>query len=296
MNKMLTIFTPAYNRAKLLHKLYDSLVRQIDTNFNWVIVDDGSTDNTQDVVNAFKKEGRIDITYIKQENGGKMQAHNAGVLACKTEFFMCVDSDDYLIDDAVLKLNKQIPSLLADNTLAGCIYYRGKDEKNPLTESRFPDKERIKIGKLYDDGFFGDTSILLKTEILKQYLFPKIEGEKFFPEEYLYLQIDKNYDYKLDGEIIIICEYQADGYTKNALNTMVKNIKGVCLSIDYKISSTKKLIVKIKNIIRYIGFSKLANYKDAYNKSNHKFLYIIFYLFGLMYYNKKKRILHGQKN
>src|SRR5665647_1656547 len=97
----LTIFTPSYNRGYILGQLYHSLLEQTCMDFEWVIVDDGSTDNTKDLVQAWTNEGKLTIRYIYQKNGGKMRAHNTGVLYATTELFLCVDSDDYLVETAV---------------------------------------------------------------------------------------------------------------------------------------------------------------------------------------------------
>lgn len=160
-----------------------------------------------------------------------------------------------------------------------------------ITNSRFPNLKLTKISKLYENGFVGDTSILLKTEVAKKFLFPKFEGEKFIPEEWMYYHIDKEYDYMLLPEIIIMCEYLSDGYTKNGLKLIVNNIRGVCLDIDYKIGCITKLKNKILEMMRYIGFSKLAKYKDAYKNSSHKGLYFFVYPMGFMYYIRKKKQL-----
>ena len=100
--KRLTVFTPAYNREKLLKRLYDSLVNQTCKDFVWLIVDDGSTDNTRELIKNLKALNEIEIEYIYRENGGKMRAHNDGVKNTKTPFFLCVDSDDYLVKSAFL--------------------------------------------------------------------------------------------------------------------------------------------------------------------------------------------------
>ena len=103
----LTIFTPTYNRAYTLKKLYASLIEQINQNFEWLIVDDGSTDNTEEVVKQWVDEKKITIRYFKQRNGGKQRAHNKGVEICNTELFICVDSDDYIVKDSVDKILKK---------------------------------------------------------------------------------------------------------------------------------------------------------------------------------------------
>ena len=100
--KTLTIFTPTYNRADILNKAYKSLKRQTNKDFIWLVVDDGSIDNTEDVVKGWIDENIIEIKYIKKENGGKHTAYNVAVENTSTELIMiALDSDDYLSDDAV---------------------------------------------------------------------------------------------------------------------------------------------------------------------------------------------------
>ena len=98
---LLTVCTPTYNRAHTLPRLYESLVRQTSQDFEWLVVDDGSTDNTRELVDGWVAEGRIRIRYVYKENGGKPSAHNLGVRMAAGELFFCVDSDDYLTDNAV---------------------------------------------------------------------------------------------------------------------------------------------------------------------------------------------------
>jgi len=99
--KRITVFTPTYNRAYILNRLYESLKKQSSKSFLWLIIDDGSTDNTEELVNAWIRENIIEIRYYKQENGGKQRAHNKAVELCDTELFICVDSDDYLTENAI---------------------------------------------------------------------------------------------------------------------------------------------------------------------------------------------------
>ena len=101
MMKRITVFTPTYNRGYILESLYVSLKKQTNQSFKWLIVDDGSTDNTEEIVRSWRNEGLIDLQYYKQVNAGKMAAHNKGVELCDTEFFLCIDSDDYLTNDAI---------------------------------------------------------------------------------------------------------------------------------------------------------------------------------------------------
>ena len=101
MMKTVTVFTPTYNRAYTLPKLYNSLCRQTSVDFMWLVVDDGSTDNTEELIKGWQEENKVLIEYHKQSNGGKMRAHNLGVKLCNSELFFCVDSDDYISDVAI---------------------------------------------------------------------------------------------------------------------------------------------------------------------------------------------------
>lgn len=218
---ILSIFTPTYNRGYILPVLYKSLCNQTSLDFKWIIVDDGSSDNTNELVKLWIKERIINISYIYQENQGKMQAHNTGVLNCDTELFLCVDSDDYLTANTVDEILSTY-SLLSDD-IAGIISYRGKTSTE-IIGTEFPkDLSSSKLNMLYKIGFKGDTSIIFKTEVIKKFLFPKFLKEKFLTEAFIYDQIDIHYKYLLLRKIHIVCTYRSDGYTQNILKIQNKN-------------------------------------------------------------------------
>ena len=162
----------------MLVNLYNSLVKQTSMDFCWIIVDDGSKDNTKEVVNNWIKEGIIDIKYYYQENAGKMKAHNNGVKHTETELFLCVDSDDYLTSDAVEQIINTWNNY-RNNNMAGIIAYK-KLLNCPEMNSVFPEKIEISsLSDLYNNGFVGETALVFNTSVIKQYLFPEIDGEKF---------------------------------------------------------------------------------------------------------------------
>ena len=224
--KTLTIFTPTYNRAYCLPDLYASLLKQNRKDFIWMIVDDGSTDETRNLIDEWKREGKIIIDYYYQENGGKMRAHNFAAQQCKTELFMCLDSDDLLTDNAV--------SIITDfwgvhrndrKNLSGLLAPR----KN-VNEERSHIPENLPYAtmqELYQHGYHGETAIAFRTEVIKQYPFPVQEGEKFISEIAAYDQIDEHYVMVTLDEPLMICEYREDGYSQNLLKINVKNPKGV---------------------------------------------------------------------
>ncbi len=278
--KGLTIFTPTYNRVYILPQLYDSLCRQTSKNFVWLIVDDGSTDNTEALVNSWISESKIAIEYYKQANGGKMRAHNLGVQLCKTPLFTCVDSDDYLTDDAV----EHIICFWKNNNregehLAGFIGYKSmifQSNDEPKITCRFPSIRRGKSRDLYRKyGFVGDTAMIFDTDVIKKYPFPVVDGEKFITEAAAYALIDSHYDFLYCDESFQICEYQQDGYTVNSGSLYLKYPKGWAMYYNILCGLGKSeysLKEQLRNLIYYIVFSKIGNLKDIFHHSNDKSL------------------------
>lgn len=207
----LSIFTPTYNRENLLHQLYESLCGQTCKEFVWIIVDDGSKDRTAEIVKGWIAENRLQIKYIYQENKGKSQAHNMGVLYCETELFCCVDSDDYLVDDAVEIILRTWDGV-SDNSRIGGIVSPRKMNRCLGFQNNIPPQGTL--GALYQRyGFKGETLLVFRTEILKGCLFPYVEGECFMKENVVYWQIDRKYELCYLNEFLCCGEYLADGLT-----------------------------------------------------------------------------------
>ena len=269
----LTVFTPTYNRAHTLPVLYESLKRQTSKDFVWLIVDDGSTDTTEELVSGWIKENIVQIVYEKQENGGKMKAHNRGAELCDTELFVCVDSDDFLTGNAVSAIIEKWKVTPNKESLSGIIAYRAiKNQEGEFkVVCRFPYLNDAKLYLLYRDGFNGDTTIIFRTEILKQFPFPIFEGEKFIPETIMYNQMDRRYNWTLMDEALTLCEYMPDGYTQNSKNLYNKNPKGLAYLCNDNVTmpgiTTK---AKIQEIAKYIIYSERAGYRNIYKKSNIK--------------------------
>lgn len=280
-NKSLTVFTPTYNREKLLPRLYESLKRQTSRDFTWLIVDDGSTDNTKDLISGFTAENIVDIQYIYRENGGKMRAHNDGVKNCKTPYFLCVDSDDYLVDTAVEKLldvANQKNILSEGSNLAGIIAHKGKSETSLLSDVNF--KEGIEKSKLYDlylKGFKGETTIMFVTDVIEMYPFPEIEGEKYVPEDYVYDKIDAVCEYIVLDEIITVCEIVSEGYTDSVIKLKKNNPKAFLMYYEQRAIITPISVLKIKYMGFYVKYAKLCN-KNIFDTKLSK----VYVLIGLI--------------
>lgn len=244
----ISIVTPTYNRENLLKRCYESLCKQTYKEFEWIIVDDGSTDETKKIIESFIGENKIVIRYFFQKNQGKHIAHNKGILEAKGQLSVCLDSDDYLPHDTLAKVKKCLER--ANSDIIGIIAKRGDAKGNPLC-SDFP--QGVKSIKMYDlinkYNFKGDTVLFFKTDVLKKKLFPKFKNEKFLSETALYFQLDDFGEMFLLDDILYIGEYQNDGLTSKYHQLLKKNPIGA--SFNYYISSLKSSSIK-KRIKFYI--------------------------------------------
>lgn len=209
---LVTIFTPTYNRANLLPRLYDSLCKQTCKDFEWIIVDDGSTDNTNDVVQGF--DGDFSIHYKKKTNGGKHTAINMGTKLANGELFFIADSDDYLPSDA-LKIVAEEYAKVKDNASIGGVagldrFADGRTVGNGLPCDSI-DCNAMDIR--YKHHVTGDMKEVFRTEVLKEFPFPEIEGERFCPEQLVWFRIAQKYKLHYFNKPIYIAEYQEGGIT-----------------------------------------------------------------------------------
>lgn len=288
--KLLTIFTPTYNRAYILPELYRSLCKEPSDSFIWLIVDDGSTDNTQELVENWQRENLIEIVYFKQENGGKMRAHNKGVELCTTPLFFCIDSDDQIATGAVEKILETHQTLRDDEFLGGIAAKRLIINK--LASKDLPDKKRSTLHNIYASGFKGDTSLVFKTDVLKEFPFPEIDGEKFVTEGYVYDQIDQKYELLILNEYLMRCEYQEDGYTFNADSLYLKYPKGWALYFSqyYKFYA-KSMRDRIKYMGYYVSMRLIAKtpFLQVLKDAPSLFICIISIPAGIKFFNRFKR-------
>lgn len=224
--KTLTIFTPTYNRCETLKILYESLKKQTNTDFIWFVVDDGSTDETDVFLKQCATENLLEFHYETQENRGKMAAHNVGVSKCKTDLFVCIDSDDYIIETAVEDILVEWDKTDDKETIAGIIAYKGRTPDQPIG-NKFPENlKKSSLSGLYNMGFKGDTTLVFRTNIIRKYPFPIIQNEKFITEAFVYDQIDEKFNYLLMRKVLTICEYRDDGLTKKGMDLVFKNPGG----------------------------------------------------------------------
>lgn len=289
MKKVLTIFTPAYNRAYILGKLYNSLLAQSSDDFEWLIVDDGSTDNTKKLIEEWMKEKKIIIKYYYQKNQGKSIAHNMGVLKCNTELFTCVDSDDYLTNDAVEELINSYESIKNDDFITGII--ARKEAINNKNNRKFPNIKYTTLTDLcYKFNCDCDYLLAYKTEILQNFEFPKIQNEKFVPEIYIYDQIDQLGKMLFLNKVLYMYEYLDDGYTINSKKIIKDNPKGYIVACKQKMELNNSLKVIVKNAIRYnIGNLIIKNHHFIKELKSLKLKIIVIFLYPISLYAYYKR-------
>lgn len=228
---MITIFTPAYNRKKELSVLYNSLLVQDYNDFEWVIVDDGSVDDTESLILDLKNENKMNIVYFKQENKGKSKAVNQGIKLAKGDLFLCIDSDDYFLPNVLSMINREYENIKNDDSIAGLGFLHYKVNTEEVIGTKFPNENMVdtyfNIYNLYKVK--GDKQLMFKTKIMKEFLFPEIEGEKFVPEALVFNRISQKYKMKFINKAIVYKDYLESGYSNNYFKLAKNNPKGQVL-------------------------------------------------------------------
>ena len=244
MNKYkITIFTPTYNRAHLLERLYHSIQRQTFRDFEWLIVDDGSKDNTEDVVLTFMVENNsFPIRYYKKENGGKSRAVNYGLDLAEGELFFIMDSDDYLTDDALEKIIYWESTIQKKDEFCGVAGNRG------TTETETPN---VPLNGAYQDvstleKYTGNTALLgehaeaFYTEVFRRFKYPEFDGEKYMTPCVAFDRMAAaGYKTRYFQDIVWVCNYLDDGLTKHADTIYVRNPRGYGLTIHERMKFAK---------------------------------------------------------
>jgi len=273
-----TVFTPTFNRKELLEKLYKSLQKQTFKDFEWLIVDDGSTDGTKEKVEEFLSEKKLEIKYYFKENGGKQRAYNFATEKANGELFICLDSDDEYVENGLEIILKYWKKYEKNSDIAGMGYLSTYPNRE-IIGSSFPEKEMISTQfEIYNKyGVKGDKGLMFRTEIIKKYKFPVFEDEKFITEAVVYNRICEKYKMVYVNEKIEIKEYQEDGLTAKYNNLLLKNPKGQALYHNEINSQKLTFKQKILNNAVYYKFCKVAGYKfgKIFKESKNK-LFLIF--------------------
>ena len=288
-DKLVTIVTPTYNRARTLINCYKSLREQTSKNFLWMIIDDGSTDDTQEKVSEWILEDVIKIQYKRKENGGKVSALNFSLEFCITELWVCLDSDDIFVNNAIEIIELKYLDIKNQDNVAGLLSLRVNKFGDVIGGKRIPiDRQYSKILDLkYFDKINSETVLVFKSKIIKKYPYPIIEGEKFFPLGYIFYQIDEEYIFYVVQNTLMIGEYLGDGISSNKNSLIIKNPKGYVIAKKQSIKRAPNLYWKTRETITYISGNFLIKNMKLHNiiqDSPARLLTIVLFPFGYFYY------------
>lgn len=280
---VLTIFTPTYNRARTLPVLYESLCRQTCRDFEWLVVDDGSADGTRALVEGWQAEGRVPIRYIRQENQGMHGAHNTAYRNIRTELNVCVDSDDYMPDDAVENILSFWKAHGSDR-VAGLVGLDA-DFSGRLIGTGFGDRITTTLGGFYARGGKGDKKLVYRTDVIRRYPeYPIFEGEKYVSLGQKYQLIDQDYQLLVLNKVLVHVEYRTDGSSLNMYRQYVRNPRGFVFARRQSMVLSPTFRRRFVEAGHYVADSLLAGDRLFLLHSPRKGLTLAALVPGLLWY------------
>lgn len=295
MGTLVTVVTPTYNRARELPRLYDSLFMQTCKDFEWLIIDDGSSDETMSVVQRWTnvsspkgEEGRglFPIRYLYKENGGKHTALNVAFREVQTELLFIVDSDDVLTPDAIATIYEDW-AMVKGRKLCGISYLRGYSEKQVIGDS-FPQDRCIDsfINVRYNQGFDGDKAEVWATKYLRDFQYPETPGERFISESVAWIYLAREHDMLFRNKILYITEYLEGGLTDEGRRLRFQCPVNMAYGSLETMSHHFSWKIRIKETLLYIVYSKFGRKKfREIVDCPYKILATAFYIPGLLLYS-----------
>ncbi|WP_116472436.1 glycosyltransferase family 2 protein [Zobellella maritima] len=257
---MVTILTPTYNRAHTLPRLFYSLLEQTTHDFEWLVVDDGSDDNTESIIDEFKKDSPFPVRYIKKNNGGKHTALNVGFIKADREWIFVLDSDDWLRNDCIDKIISELTSNDFNyNSLSFLrVYESGEVIGDPFPDglNDFLDRELFKVK--------GDKAEVFNKSCLEGFCFPSYDGENFMAEAPLYIWYGQRFNTRFINYGGYICEYQSDGLSTNSIINRYKSLNSTLYVTEVKYKAHDDFPFKARAAINWWRFksSRIAMKKE----------------------------------
>lgn len=283
---MITVFTPTYNRAHTLNQLYQSLLQQDCYDFEWLVINDGSTDSTDELFNAWlQNEKTFRIRYYVVENGGKQRAINQALQLAEGEYFFIVDSDDSLLPHAISFIQNAFKSLPKDDSFIGISGIRGGLDKKPLyripsidSTVGYVDANNLERTKY---GLQADMAEVFYTKKIRKYTFPVWEGENFTPEAVIWDQMALDgYKLRWFNEVIYLCEYQEDGLTRSSWKLLKNNPMGYAMLFNTLLNSTKGIKERINLTLQFISCCCIAKEYCYIKECHSRILSFLLFPFG----------------
>ena len=284
--KTITVFTPTYNRAYCLHQLYDSLIKQTNKDFEWLIIDDGSTDNTKDVIGEWVKENKIIIKYFYKENGGMHTAHNAAYNLIETELNVCIDSDDFMTENAVELILNKWEVVKVNKSIAGIIGL-DSDIKGDIIGSRLP--VNLATSTLYDlhynHGVTGDKKLVYRTKTVKGFpIYPVFKEERLVSLGVLYLMIDQKYKIACLNEVLCVVEYLSGGSSDTIFAQYKQSPKGFRYSRTIELLYMTDFKEKVKKVMHLISSTLFIGDFHFFKNNPQKVLTLLCFPFGVFFH------------
>lgn len=284
------VLTPTYNRRSTLPKVYESLKAQTCKEFQWLIVDDGSTDATREYCEELCADEAIKTEYVYKTNGGKHTALNYSHDYIKGEIVLILDSDDQLTPDAIEIVLGVWEKYKTDEKICGLSFLRGYDESRAIANNTFPEGETRSnhIDFRINSGISGDCCEVIRTDVLKEFPFPVFEGERFIGENCLWVSSALKYDTVYIGKIIYICEYLEGGLTKSGRAMRMKCPNGGMESSKVEMIPEVNFKQRFKKAILYscYGFAAKMKLGEIMKTSGHPFLVMLGSPAGFFFYKK----------
>lgn len=269
-------FNPYFQSGGELQSLWDSLQKQTVKEFEWLVVDDGSTDGTKNLITKLQEKSDFPIRYIYKSNGGKHTALNVGIQTICSELTFIVDSDDCVTDDAVESILKIHKKYRSQNNICGYAFLRAFPD-GKVNGKKFDVNE--KIGSYIDvrvngDDTGADKAEVFKTHCLKEFPFPEYPNEKFLGEDLVWVRMARKYEMVHINKAIYVGNYLEDGLTNNRRKHNIASPIGCMHRAEEFMESDLKTRYRIKGGLQYIVYGRFAGVKivDLIRKSRHKVL------------------------
>lgn len=272
----ITILTPVYNRKEGVEALWKTLQNQTEKDFEWLVVDDGSTDNTEGLITQLQTESDFTIRYIYKENGGKHTALNAGIKSIESELIFIVDSDDLVTEDAVDSILKFHRKYRSHSDICGYAFLRAFPD-GKINGKEFMPNEMIASyidARVNSDDILADKAEVFKSHCLKEFPFPEYPGERFLGEDFVWVRMARKYKMVHVNQVIYMGNYMEDGLTNNRRKHNIASPVGCMHRAEEFMEPDMKLKYRIKGGLQYIVYGRFAglSIRSLVRKSKHKWL------------------------
>lgn len=282
--KKITVFTPTFNRAHLLLRLYESLCKQTSTDFLWMVIDDGSTDGTDRLIQQFQTDHKIEVKYLYKKNGGLHTAYNEAITLIDTELCVCIDSDDFMPTNAVEKILHHW-QMFGNDDYAGIIGLDFPANADRSIGGDLPDIKDVHFIELQIKyRYKGDIKFVHRTSLLKKYIpMPTFHNEKNFNPIYIFLKVDQDKPLLILNENLCFVDYQENGMTNSIFNQYRNSPNSFNeLRRLYMTLTMVNKRFKFKNAIHYISGSIFAKDVSFLARSPHKLYTVLAIPFGIL--------------